>query len=363
MEQTKQLKTRQICLFFIAFMPVTKFFTMPSILALVAKNDLWVSALINILIDLLIIVFLLYVSRKTDKNYYQLLTDIFGKTTAKIICLFFALYFLIKSCIPIIEQRDYIDATLYISMPSIVYFIAFFIVAFYLATKKLRVLGRLADVLFLFTLSGYFLLVFLSLGHADFSAILPIGVNGAKNILSGSVNSFSWFGDGVYMIFFLGNFTLKKHDSLKIVGSYFINAFMTILLLIVFYGVFTSIAFRQRFALTEIAKYQTVISNTGRFDYLAIVSMLFSCIIALSIPLFFATKIIEQVFEVRQKYLVPLIVIGISFIFTWIFNQYYYSIKKFILGVISPIMMIFANIFPLVFALFCKGGSNEKIKR
>lgn len=344
-------------------MPVTKLFTMPSILALIAKNDLWISALINALIDVIIIVILLYVSRKTDKTYYQLLTDIFGKTTAKIICLFFALYFMLKSCIPIIEQRDYIDATLYISMPSIVYFFAFFIVAFYLATKKLRVLGRLADVLFTFTLSGYFLLVFLSLSHTDFSAILPIGVNGAKNIFSGSINTFTWFGDGIYMIFFLGNFNYKKHDGLKIVGSYLLNAFMTILLLVVFYGVFTSIAFRQRFALTEIAKYQTVISNTARFDYLAIVSILFSCIIALSIPLFFATKIIEQVFENKIKYLVPLIVIGLSFIFTWAFSQYYYSIKEIFLGIISPIMVIFVNIFPLIFALFCKGGNNEKLKK
>ena len=318
-----QLKSRQICLFFIAFMPITKLFTMPSILTRLANNDLWISATINVIIDILTLSVLLFVSKKTNKTYYEMLVSVFGKGVSKAICLLYAIFFMFKSVVPIIEQKDYIDATLYISMPSTIYFLAFFIVAFYLCTKKLRILGRLADILFAFTLFGYIMLITLSINNVDASAVLPIGVNGASKIFSGSYNTFAWFGDAVYMMFFIGNFKHEKHDGLKIIGSYLINAIMIILFLMVFYCIFTSIAFRQRFALTEIAKYTTVISNTGRFDYFAIVSLLFSCIISASLPLFFASKIIEQVFEIKSKYIAPFIVVALSLIFIWIFNGYY----------------------------------------
>ncbi|MBQ7339587.1 MAG: GerAB/ArcD/ProY family transporter [Clostridia bacterium] len=356
----KQLKTRQICLFFIAFTPLTKLFSMPSVLALLSSHDLWISALINVVIDLITLFFLISVAKRTDKTYFEMLKDFFGNVGAKIICTLYVVFFLLKSIVPITEQKNYLEATLYLSMPSFLYFFGFFIVAFYLATKKMRVLGRLSDVLFSFTLSGFLTLIFLSLNNVDFTSVLPIGAMGFKNIFAGSYHTFSWFGDAVYMVFFLGNFIKTKRFGIKIVASYLVNAVMVLLFLIVFYGIFTSIAFRQRFALTEIAKYTTVISNTGRIDYLAIISLLFPCIISTALPLFLACKILEQVFNIKNKFISPLIIIGLTFLFVWIFEEYYYSIKGFILNILSFILLVFSNIFPLIF-IFTK--NKEKYEK
>ena len=167
----------------------------------------------------------------------------------------------------------------------------FFVVAFYLCFKRLKVLGRLSDILWFISLNGFITLFALSLTNADFSAILPIGANSMPNILLASFKSLNWFGDAVFIMFFIGEFEYKKGFSLKLFLTYLASALIVLLFMIIFYSIFTSISHRQRFALTEISKYTTVINNLGRFDYIGIIFILFSNLFSLAIPLFFACKI------------------------------------------------------------------------
>ena len=51
-----QLKVRQICFFIIAFLPITKFFSLPSIIATCANEDLWISTLISLAFDFLTLI-------------------------------------------------------------------------------------------------------------------------------------------------------------------------------------------------------------------------------------------------------------------------------------------------------------------
>ena len=67
-----QLKTRQICLFFIAFLPITKIFTLPSLLSSFSKEDLWISALVNFSIDFFTLALLLIVRNRTDKDIFTI---------------------------------------------------------------------------------------------------------------------------------------------------------------------------------------------------------------------------------------------------------------------------------------------------
>ena len=72
------------------------------------------------------------------------------------------------------------------------------------------------------------------------------------------------------------NFIYKKRDGIKIIIAFLISGLSVVLFMVVFYGIFTSIAFRQQFALTEISKYTAIINNIGRFDYIGILNILFS---------------------------------------------------------------------------------------
>ena len=358
----KSLKVRQVCLFFIALLPVTKFFIMPSIVAQIASNDMWISILLNLLLDFITIIFIIQIMKKTEKNLYQILESVFSPKGAKVVLLIYLCFFIIKSIVPVFEHKDYVEHTLYINNPNLLYFLPFFFLSFYFGTKKLRTVGRISDVLFIFTLIGFVLLISLSVNSIDLFAVFPILKNPAKKILLGSYASSNWFGDAVYLLFFVGQVDFNKKDGKKLALCFIIQALITIIFTIVFYCTFSSIAFRQRFALTEISKFTTVINNTGRLDYLGILLMIFSYSFSITIPIYLAVKIANYLFKFKSEYVAPIIINGLLMLITVFLSEHVYTIQKIILTYFSAVFILLANVFPiLLFFLTKRENINEKV--
>ena len=236
-----QLKTRQVCLLIIAFTPIVKLFSMPSLLAKTANEDMWISCLISVLLDFLTIISVIFACRNAKASFFELLENSLGKVLTKIVLGLFLVYFSLKAIIPINEQREYVELTLYTLKPNLLYFLPFFVVAFYMCIKPMRVLGRAADVAWFFTLAGFLILLSLSFANTDLNALLPIGANGGAKILSATYKSFNWFGDAAYLVFFIGNFSYRKKDGIKIALSYLLSSVIVITFMIIFYSIFTSI--------------------------------------------------------------------------------------------------------------------------
>lgn len=357
-----QLKTRQVCLFLIAFTPLTKLFLMPSIMASFAGEDMWISAVVNLILDFTTLFFVVDACKKTQVDFFTLLENKFGKIGSTVILCLYLLYFILKAIIPLTEQRDYVEMTLYTLMPSMLYFLPFFFVAFYFCVNRLRVVGRAADIMWAVTVIAFILLLSLSIANADFTAILPIGANGGVNVLKGSYSSLTWFGDAAYFTFFIGNFKFHQKDKRKIFLSYLLSATIILLFLIIFYAVFTSIAYRQRFGLTEISKYTTVINNIGRFDYLGIMMILLSTMFSLSMPMFFASKIVDRIFKLQLRWVSPLIIVGLELIVIVIFYQFTFSIENFILNYCGAFFFIMGNVLPIIISLTVKKQQDKAVE-
>ena len=342
-----QLKTRQICFFFIAFLPVTKIFMLPSIFAKLAENDMWISCLSNILLDLSAVFAVILTCRKTDTDFFGLLKNTFGNTGSKIILSFYIVYFFIKVILPINEQKDYIEITFYETLPNILTFVPIFLISYYISVKKLRIVGRCADVIWIITSLGLLLLIGLSVTNADIWALLPVGVRGAKAVLSGSYAALSWYGDGVYLMFLIGQFAYKKKDGIKIIAAYLIESLSVLLFIILFYCIFTSTADRQIFSLSEISKYSSVIINIGRFDYIGILLILYASVFALSMPLFFASLILSEITGFKKPWICALIINGAMFAFIMFFSEFFSTIQNYIINYAGIYFLILGNIFPL----------------
>lgn len=348
----KSLKTRQICLFFIAFMPVIKFFMMPSVAAGVADRDEWICCLFNLLADFFTLFILIESSKNSDDDFFGLCEKNVGKPCARIFYVFFALYFLFKAYVPISEQRDYVELTLYSALPTALDFMPFILLTFYLSQKKLRVIGRISDVIWFFVLTAYLFLFALSLPNADFSALRPVGKTRAASVVKGCSVSLNWYGDAAYFVFFIGRYKHKKGDSLKILGSYAIAALVVLAYIMIFYGTFSSIAFRQRFALTEMAKYSTVINNVGRFDYFAIFFLLFASVFSVSFPLYFACRLLERTFSPKKPWILRVTVFALYTAALIFFKEYNAGIENFMQYKGAAIFLFFGNVVPLVVAAF-----------
>ena len=354
-----QLKTRQVCFFFIAFLPVIKLFSLPSVLASACEEDMWISALVSLTLDLLTVSVVLLACKKANTDFYTLLERNLGKVLSKIVLSLYVAVLIIKALVPINQQKNFVDLTLYETLPSIFNFLPFFAVSFYLCIKGLRVLGRCADLIWVCTAVGIVLIFTLSITNCDFSAVLPIGAQGANKILTGTFRASTWFGDCVYLLFFLGRFKYSKKDGIKIVLSYALSGISVVLFMVLFYGVFTSIAHRQTFALTEITQYAIVVNNIGRFDYLGIMFILLSNFFALSLPLYFATEILQRICSFKRSWISALIINGAVLAFITFFGEFFASVETFTNTIGNGLFIVLFNILPCFIAVFKKERINE----
>ena len=358
---TKQLKTRQICLFLVALMPITKLFMMPSLLAENAKEDMWLCALLNLTLDTLTLACVLHTCKKSDKDFFSLLKDNFGNACACIIACIYALYFLLKAFLPLQEQKEFVKLSLYINMPTDLFFLPFFIVCFYLCLKPLRVFGRVSDILWFFTLSGFLILVFLSVSNVDWVALLPVGAQVLNSVTKGSFNTLNWWGDCAYALFFIGNFKHGKKANAKILLTFIACGFAVVLATMIFWGTFTSIAFRQKFAMTELSKYTTVINNIGRFDYVGILFILFSCVFALSLPVYFACLLLQRVFNLEKKWIIPLIVNLVLIVLMLALNQKMNTVTIFFTKYMPIVFLIMGNLLPALTVFLKTQRRNDNL--
>lgn len=357
------LRLRQVCLFFIAFSPIVRIFMLPSLLAEISGEDMWLSSVLNVFLDLISITSLIICCKRADADFYTLLSRKFGDITAKAVFCLYAVFFVLKALLPVCEQRDYIELTLYNTFPSILNFIPLFLICFYFSLKHLRVIGRASDIMWLTTITGFAVLFGLSVPNADFGSVLPVGAHGFPTISKASFSALNWYGDGAYMLFFIGNFKWEKSGGKKITLSFLISAALTVAFMIVFYGIFKSIAFRQRFALTEMSKYSSVINNIGRFDYIGIFFILLSSFFSLSLPVFFSVYAINRAFNPKIKWILPLILSLLLLLFVWILGEYFFAVEKIITEKLPAIFLVFGNVIPLLSPLLTlKIKTRKKVK-
>ncbi len=349
----KELKSRQIAFLFLAFLPLVKFFTLPKSATQIANEDMWLSVLICIILDCIAIISLLYANKKFDADFYTILEFNVGKIPTKIIYCVYYIYFLSKAFTPIFEQYNFLQTTLYEPAPTSFKYFPFLILAIYLCVLKVRSIGRLSDILWPITIISVVVLLLLAINDIDYGAILPIGANGSK-IFKTSFYILNWFTDATYLLFLLGNYKTEKTSNAKILLGFGSYAIITLLFCIVFYSVFTFVASRELFAITEISKYSNVLNSIGRFDYMAIFALLIPHTVAVILPLHFATRIINTIFPVKHTVIYSIITCILVYApIVWL-NPYATAIAEVIHTKLSIATLILGNIFPALVILFKK---------
>ena len=102
----KAVRTRQICFFYIALMPVVKFFTAPSLICGFSGEDLWISAALNCLIDIITISVLYFLLKDENCDFFTLIERRCGTAFAKTVAAFYLVFFMLKKIIPLSEEKN-----------------------------------------------------------------------------------------------------------------------------------------------------------------------------------------------------------------------------------------------------------------
>lgn len=266
-----KISRRQLFFFLACVLPVGKLLVLPAQLAKDAGNDVLLPLLVHYLVQAGAIFCVLLLARK-NLSLFDLLERVFPKPVAAAIDVLFALFLLAASLTPVLEQKLFIQAVFYDTLPSIFAFLPFFVFGAYIASKPFCHLGRMWDILAFVFLVGIAGILLLAAPNADYGALLPVGGSGL-GILRGTMSACGWFFDAALLIPFLGNFTYEKGTAWKGCLSYLAGGLTVLFFYATFYGVFEETAVNQAFAFAKISKYFSGITVLGRIDYFFIFAL------------------------------------------------------------------------------------------
>ena len=343
-----KINTRQLAIIIAVLFSTAKFYVLPAHVSSYASEACVTAVFFNFLIDFALLMLCLYVIKNQPKNsVYDTSVQLFGKPFTKGIYVVYAIYFLLKAFIPILEQKNTISLTFYESQPTLLIFMPFFIVAFYLIFKGVTAFSRSIEIVSWLWALGLIITLSLSIPVGKYQALLPI-IQPINKIFSGTLNSFLWFGDPI-IILFLAEFLVEKKGLYKkaIIG-FLISMVATLILIAVFYAIFQGISQRQYYAPIKMSKYSITLSNIGRLDYFG--SLMFSVIsvYGMTMPLLLATVCINKVFNFKKNVTVPLIITVIELVAVYIFQNEIFKNISFFQNYILPFYLIACYILPLI---------------
>lgn len=318
----QKTNTRQLFIIIILGFSLTKLNVLPAYLSGVVGEGILFCSLLNFLLDFLlltIVVKLLY--KYENLTFFEILRSNFGNAFGKFIAFLYALLFLLKSLILIIEQKNSIELTFYETQPNFLTFLPFFIIAFYIILKGVNAYSRSVEVCLYLSIVGFLSILLLSIGAGNYTYLLPLFSQPIPLVLKGVFKSFIWFGDPLYLLTFSGSLVKSKNFKKLIYLAFAISVLITLTIFVIFYAVFDSIAPRQYFAILKMSKYSISLSNIGRFDYLASFLLSLINVYIVVLPLLFCSNLLKEILNVKNVYFTPFITVAVVLCFSLIFQH------------------------------------------
>ncbi len=346
----KTANTRQIAFLAAFVLPMGKLLESPSILASHAGGDILLPALLQYLLQTLLLLGALYAAAKSKRPLWERLQEKFGKVV-KPLTLLFALYYLFAAILPLLDMEKFVYAAFFDTAPTTFSFGAFFVLLAFLCSRSLQSVGRFADLsLFLF-LIPFLLLVAMGCFETDLTKLLPLFGTPLPRILRGVERSVPHFSDVALLLPLIATKPYEKGEGAKITLGYAVGALLTLLFFAVFFGIYSSVAPREHYAFSKIAQYFPALAVVGRVDLILV--YLLSCVLLVytSLPLVYATELTSSLLPKQPKRLISALLSLLFFLFTLFCNRYYGSIYRIISVTLTPIFYFIAYLLP-AFLLF-----------
>lgn len=321
------LTVRQICFILFAYNAVLKLIEYPAVASVASGADIVFPALFDFALNTIVIWSVAYMCSRTDKTFFELLCNTFGKVFARIVMGLFALYFLLSAIIPMNEQQLLIHSAFYDTVPSIYVFLPFFFFSVYAGAKGFANAGRCADIcLPIFAVAISAMLV-MSVGQGDYSNLLPILKQPFSKIAGSSLSALFRFSEGALLLMFMGHFKYKKGDATRLTLSYVAGGVVVIAFLAIFYAVYGAMAPSRPFLFNDISVFFPAIQYVGRVDLVLFYALdtviLFAIILYIQLSVYCLTKC----FNWDKRSLLSLAVNAVLVLVTFLANNNFSALQ------------------------------------
>ena len=354
---SEKISVRQICFIMLIYTAVSKFITYPTQLSYTTGRDLLFSALLNFILQGVIIWAVSYLCSRTDKTFFQLISDTLGTVTARIVYGLFALFFMVCTLMPLLEQKVYVDAIFYDMLPSLLVFLTIFFFTVYASSRDFKNIGRCAEIcLPIFLISMLFILV-MSLHELKWDNFLPMLKEPAKVLKSSLANTFR-FCEPAFLLMFMGRFKYKKGDALKITLSYVGGALFVIAVLTAFYGIYGDMAESRSFAISKISLFFPAIDLIGRIDLMALYLLEIAMLFALVLNIQLAVHCIEICTGYKNKAVLSIALNAVFLVLVIVLDSGFSTVHALWAKWMWIVFLIFTYLLPLSAWLLRRGNGK-----
>lgn len=267
----KTINVRQTSLLLVIFTVALKLSVLPAMISDYSAIDGYITCFFALIIDFICTLTIILIMRKLpDTNFFELITQAFGKVISKIIFLFMSIYFILKSIISLLELHDYYITALFEDIKPIYFLFVLSFLLLYLFNRSFRNLGRTLQVFFWPLLIGLLFTLIYPISDIQLTNLLPIFAEGPYPIFNGIVHTAIGFGDFMIMLLLMGHIKPAKNTT-KILISYLSFAMLFVVLFyICFQGSFGSTSVGQTLALSDLPLHNPYPANLGKLEWLTI---------------------------------------------------------------------------------------------
>ncbi|MEN6325166.1 MAG: endospore germination permease [Syntrophomonas sp.] len=189
-------------------------FALPRTVSAQAGEDAWIAIILGAVVPALSVFLIERLGRRLPQmGFTQMAWALFGKIIGSVLIVLLVAYFLFFGSLVVRSFAEIAKLYLLPKTPLAVILLIIIIANVYIGSKGARVLGRLNEILFYFSMMLLLILVIPG-GQADYTNIQPVGEAGFGSIARGAmVTIYSFAGSEV--LFVLYSLVNRKEEVLK----------------------------------------------------------------------------------------------------------------------------------------------------
>ncbi|MEK3901296.1 MULTISPECIES: GerAB/ArcD/ProY family transporter [unclassified Paenibacillus] len=203
MSKSKKLSSLQLFILTFGLTTGSSILDLPGTMAQIAREDAWIASLFCLLINLMMVVLCLMLSRLyPGQTLFEILESVLGQWLGKAVSLIYLFYFLILTSALLGDLGSFITTEVMPETPTEAIKMIFLIVIIVSAYKGIVIVARLSELLFPWLLLLLTLLVLALIPQANWTHILPILEDGLKPVMSAGIQS-AMFQEPIVLLSFL----------------------------------------------------------------------------------------------------------------------------------------------------------------
>lgn len=344
-----KMSYRQLSVIIFYMLVAFKVLSLPSLMYQTCKNDGYLSVLLMMLIDAVLLWASIKVLKKAkDKNIYQFIKQYTGSVIAKIIIILLTLIPIIHLGLKTKGLEWFLAKNLYTKFEWFQFAIPLGLVVCYMIYKGSRNIGRVCEFFIWIIIVGVIIIIIKGFNSVDLTFFMPILSKGITPIFKAIYDHLAWFGISGELLFFAGeiDFSHEKKSNIFIYSG--IAIILIQFVLWSFYGAYGIMSSTHNFAISDISQISNTNVSLDELSWLIVTVWAVAQILHIAIYGYIFCKGIKLIFNIKNEYVLTLILFLALTIWTY-WGEHTIALEKIFLNdIVVWTIIIGQYIIPLL---------------